>query len=297
MLLRMALFGIGVVGLLIWQAEFLLRVYITNQPTAVGWVINGAIVLLFITGVSRIWAGLRDVSAEEKALRGFLANVSRKVPDPTDSIESASIIASRYRHLSELSTYGTSINHGVLAATLAAAMSTQNSYPKFINGILILTGVFGTIVALSIALVGASDILGAIGEANGMSTVIHGMSTALSTTMTAIVSYLFHGYFYSSLTDAQTRLLSAVEHVTAVVLLPKFQPEPERIANQFSSLIKSAHGLVKQLEQSHNKFAMASEQLHGIFGNYLKDVDTLRGGIARMEELLREGFRLPKRDK
>ena len=102
----------------------------------------------------------------------------------------------RYKTLLDLYSRRTAINHNALASTLMAQESSYISFPKFVNNILILTGVFGTIVSLSIALLGASDMLGNINDGDGLGVVIHGMSTALSTTMTAILAYLFFGYFY-----------------------------------------------------------------------------------------------------
>ncbi len=94
---------------------------------------------------------------------------------------------------------------------------------------------FGTIVSLSIALLGASDVIRATTEMGGLDMIIHGMSTALSTTMTAIFTYLFFGYFYLRLMDAQTHVVSRIESATSRQLLPRFQIEPERAAEQLQS--------------------------------------------------------------
>ena len=45
----------------------------------------------------------------------------------------------------------------------------------------------------------------------------------MSTTLTAIIAYLFFGYFYIKLTDTQTFLISKIEEVTATTLMPHLQ--------------------------------------------------------------------------
>ena len=140
--------------------------------------------------------------------------------------------------------------HGALAAMLTADESTRLGVVRFINNILILTGVFGTIVALSIALLGASDLLeGAPGGGN-MGLVIHGMSTALSTTITAIVCYLFYGYFNLKLSDAQSHLLGSIEEVTTIYLLPRFSHDSESMLHEVAGLIhevKPAAGVIDEI--------------------------------------------------
>jgi hypothetical protein len=127
-----------------------------------------------------------------------------------------------------------------------------------------------------------------------MSTVIQGMSTALSTTMTAIVCYLYFGYFYLKLTDAQTRLVSSLEHVTATILVPRFQPSPEALSAGFADLLRSARDLLSRLDQSHALLAQAGDHLHSVLYAQRGDSEGMRRSLARIEALLREGFRLPE---
>ncbi|MES9884635.1 MAG: MotA/TolQ/ExbB proton channel family protein, partial [Sedimenticola sp.] len=236
-IIRMLLAAIVVAALVIWKIDFVINVYFHNQLTSAGLIINSAILVLFATGLLRIVLGLVSYHSEEKALDSFMRNLKEDV-DPLANIGDNKIIVHRYRTLHNLHRANTPINHSALATTLVASESTRNSFPKFINNILILCGVFGTIVSLSIALTGATDLLGSTASVDGMGVVVHGMSTALSTTITAIVCYLFFGYFYMKLTDAQTNLVSAIEEITATHLLPIFQVQTESILFEFSGLIR-----------------------------------------------------------
>jgi hypothetical protein len=173
-------------------------------------------------------------------------------------VDRSSMISERYLTLRNLNRRRASINHGALAATLLAAESSRNSYLKFVHNVLILTGVFGTIISLSIALLGASDMIHESGqtsaETSGLGTMIFGMSTALSTTMTAIISYLIFGYFYIKLTDTQTYLISRVEEVTATTLLPHLQLNQDAVIKDYSDSIRSAGKLIQRFDQSQQRY-------------------------------------------
>jgi len=291
-LIRMLLLAVVAVGIIAWKLDFLYQVYFRDQLTSVGWLVNGAIVLLFLLGIAKMVRNLARYDREERALRDFSANLRLDLPDPTDGLDPERMVTQRYRTLAELAGRGGAIDHSALAAAQVAALSTENSFPKFVNNVLILTGVFGTIVSLSIALVGASDMLGSA-NATGMSTVIQGMSTALSTTMTAIVCYLYFGYFYLKLTDAQTRLVSALEHLTATAMMPRFQPSPEAVTAGFADLLRATRDLINRLEQSHARLAQAGDHLHTVLEAQQAEGAEVRHALTRVEALLREGFRLP----
>ena len=196
-LLRMIVLAALAAGVGFWKFDLINQVYFKDQLTTMGVVINGAILALFAVGLLRTVIILLSYVGEEAALTRFVRNVEKRPDaDPLKGISVSSMIGRRYATMRRLHEARTPINQNALASTLVASESTRNGTPRFINNILILTGVFGTIVSLSIALIGASNVLENAVSATGMGMVIHGMSTALSTTITAIVCYVFFGYIY-----------------------------------------------------------------------------------------------------
>ncbi len=293
-LIQIAVLGAICIGIIIWQREFLYEVYFNHQVSNVGLVINGGIVALFLAGLSRLITLFLRYHREEQMLNRFILNVRQKV-EPSQGVDTKSLIIQRYRTLLDLHNRRSQINHNALASTLLAGESSRNGFPRFVNSVLILTGVFGTIVSLSIALLGASDMIAAITEIEGLGTIIHGMSTALSTTMTAIVAYLFFGYFYLRLTDTQTYLISRIEDITATVLLPRFQVQQETVVKDFSDVIRAAATLVKKLDTSQQKYEQAADQLSEVLDQYRAEMQRNGEALEDIVQLLREGFRLEQR--
>nr|MDJ0806715.1 hypothetical protein [Gammaproteobacteria bacterium] len=233
---------------------------------------------------------------EENSLMIFLRNLREGQPDPLDQVGKKSIIAMRYRTMQGLYKANCPINHGSLASTLLANESTRNSLPRFINNILILTGVFGTIVSLSIALIGASDLLESAVNVGGMGMVVHGMSTALSTTITAIVCFIFFGYFHLKLTDVQTNLISAVEQVTVNELIPRFQVQADSALYEFTGLVRSLQDLVNQMFQSQKTLEGVEQNILTTLQSYQTRSGQLTSDLADLKFLLKRGFRLPEDD-
>ncbi len=246
--------------LIVWQRDFFTQVYTQNQSSSVGWVINGAIVLLFLAGLLRVVFLLFRYMRDEASINRFVLNV-RMGEDPLKQVGLDSMMAYRYETLKTLHRKRASINHSALAATLLASESSYNSFPKFVHSTLILTGVFGTIVSLSIALLGASDLVADASQTNSLGTVVHGMSTALSTTMTAIIAYLFFGYFYLKLTDSQTYLISRVEEVTATTLLPHLQISQDAVLKEYGETIEATSKLLARLNHSQAMYSKSASEM------------------------------------
>jgi len=291
-LLLMLVLAAVAASISIWKFDLIQTVYFKDQLTATGWIINGSIVALFLAGITRIIAIFLSYSREETATARFIRNQEEDIENPLDQVPQNSIIARRYLVMERLFNSSSPINQGALAATLLANESTRASLPKYISNILILTGVFGTIVSLSLALLGASDLLENAVDVGGMGLVIHGMSTALSTTITAIICYLFFGYFYLKLTDAQTNLLSAIEQVTTTYLAPMFVVEQETTLYEFTGLVRSLQSLVKQMQVSQKIVTKAETRLLTAVDEYQKQLTESNKDMAAIINLLKRGFRL-----
>lgn len=294
-LIQFLVLAVAIIFVVIWQQDFLYAVYAENQVTQVGVFINGGIGVLFFGGIYQIVREFKRLESEEIALNQTLSNLENKNA-ALEGVSASSLIANRYETLVDLHRQHAVINHSALAATVVALESSRVSFPKFVHNVLILTGVFGTVVSLSIALLGASDVIVSTTETGGLGMIIHGMSTALSTTMTAIFAYLFFGYFYLRLMDAQTHVVSSLESSTTRILLPMFQIEPEKAAEQLSQIVKTAAALVERLDQSQASYAEVAADLRNLFVSYRDEMQRNSDGLTKMTKVLREGFRLDESD-
>ncbi len=151
-LLLMLLVAVLFLVAIAWNMEFLRSVYLEHQLTSLGLVVNGAILVLFVLGVLRMITIFLDYSREETALTRFIHNHDLEKDNLLEGVPEHSLVAHRYRTMERLFESATPINQAALASTLLASESTRTSFPKYVNNILILTGVFGTIISLSIAL-------------------------------------------------------------------------------------------------------------------------------------------------
>ncbi len=270
-------------------------IYLENQITMTGVIINGAIVALFTLGILKMMSILIRYQREENELKLFVQQMESDNYN-MESGRNNSMIHQRHSMIKKLSRDHSAIDHGALASIVVAQESTLISFPKFINNILILSGVFGTIVSLSIALVGASDLLSSAEAFGQMGLVIHGMSTALSTTMTAIICYLFYGYFYMKLTDTQTYFLSRLEQVTSLYLLPHYAHNSDSLIAQLGGLINNMQSVVSSMQTVQLDYIAAGRDLHEAASKANEQIIPIAENISAIKQVLHEGFRLPQQE-
>ena len=294
-LLRLVVLLFAATVLLALNLDFLTQIYFRDQLTQTGVIINASIFGLFFLGMLKVILTLWRYRNEEHQLAVFLELLDEG-REPRGLVDEKCIISRRHETLRTLQRQGAGINHSALAAMLQANESTRISFPKFINNILILTGVFGTMVSLSIALIGASNLLDVSSGMGDMGLVIHGMSTALSTTITAIVCYFFYGYFYLKLLDAQTHLLSGIEQVTSLYLLPKYASNEQGVMHQVVELLHSLRTLTDGMQSAQLTFSSAAAELHALVGELNQQVQPVGHSMQRIQGILREGFRLPEQE-
>lgn len=279
---------------IVMNIDFLKHFYLENQQTNTGIILNSVIASILLFGLLNLLFLLIRYSLEEKAVAGFVENIEAIRKDPVEGLNPHSLIAKRFATMKSINMASGEINHNALAAMLTADESTQLGVVRFINNILILTGVFGTIVSLSIALLGASDLIESAGAGlDGMGLVIHGMSTALSTTITAIVSYVIFGYFYLRVKDVQTHLISGIEHLTSVYLIPKFVKRSEDIVNQLAGLIKGIIRATEKMTETQEIYQASATTLQQSVNSNKQQMDNLTRDITVIKKILRDGFRLP----
>ena len=293
-LLQFVIAMILIAAAVVMNLEFLSQFYLENQQTNTGIILNSIIAGILIFGMINLLVLLLYYSRQESSVVAFVENIEALKKIPVDGLDAHSLIVKRYSTMRSINLASGEINHNALAAMLTADEGTRLGVVRFINNILILTGVFGTIVSLSIALLGASDLIeSAASSLDGMGLVIHGMSTALSTTITAIVSYVLFGYFYMRVRDVQTHLISSIEHLTSVYLIPKFVKRSEDILNQMSGLIKGIIRATEKMTETQETYHSTALALQQSVNNNKQQMDTLTDDISIIKDLLREGFRLP----
>ncbi len=289
---------IAILALIAWNFDFINQFYFQNQQTQTGIIINSSIAGLLVFGLLSILTLLLRYRREEQALAIFVKNIESFNTDLVEGIPNKSLIAKRYMTMQSICSANGEINHSALSAMLTADEATRFGLVKFINNILILTGVFGTIVSLSIALLGASDLIdSAAGSLGGMGLVIHGMSTALSTTITAIISYVVFGYFYTRLNDVQTHLLSGIEQLTSVYLLPQMVKTTEDVAIELEALVKSVREAADNLKLTQEIYQASALALQENIAANQQQAQQLQAEFGEIKSLLREGFRLPEQHK
>ena len=283
-------FGILIIGIII-TFPWLKKIYISNAHSSIGYVINIFIVLIFLSGIVKIFLELKKYLNEEKAIFKFMLNCKNNVEDKLFGLDKNSIIAERYRLIKEMFQEGFTPDIKILSGFLLAGEDNRKTYLKYINNILILTGVFGTVISLIISLMGASNFIKLTDE-KSMSIIIFGMSTALNTTFTAILCFFVYNYFLLKLNQVQKSIALKIEETTYFYIIPEFKATEEKIILNIGKQIDEVKHIIQKFNENQEglrEYALRFSKLIGL--NY-EMYKKLNNSLNEIKEVLKEGFRL-----
>ncbi len=267
----------------------------TTQAGTLGLVLNGAILLIFLLGLVRMILIFLTYSREQEVLQRFIKRATENSVNPAGTLPDTALVVRRYHAVQTIARQQAPVNQGALAATMVAGQQAQFTLVRYVNSILILAGVLGTVISLAVALMGAAGLMNSPDNMKNMWDIIGGMSNSLSTTVTAIVCYVFFAYFYLGLQDARTQLLANIEDVTSLYILPRFRYTESNLTGDVTLLAaelqKAAEGITRVQDrflQAGDRLQLAVDDLHAVIsqtGDTLRDVRDIRDSV-------RQGFRL-----
>ena len=286
----------------VWYLDLFRKIYLIDTKTVV---LNGFILLLFFTGLFQLIRAVAHLSREERQVERFVHDKETRRFLPGELL-STSLIGRRYDTISSLYERKVPINHGAIAAITMAEESRHLSYPKFVNNVLILTGVFGTIVSLIYALIGATAVLQTNAADEGIGVMLLGMNTALNTTATAIVCFFLFTFFYQRLADLETYVLSRVEEAALVYIVPEYAFDSEAVNYKTERLVSELQLLVGEMKSVTDFIRDSLTGLNKYNRAYLARIAALTarqsnqddqtrqvlGQLLKIETVLKDGFRL-----
>ena len=293
-LIQIVIFLIVIAALIFWKKDAIAYLFTSGEISKTGMIINGIIIALFLLGMFRIVMTLFRYINEHQVLIKLVEYLKENAQNPASRLPEDSIAVQRYNAVKWVAQQGAPVNQAAMASSLNAAENTHLTVIRFVHSTLILAGVFGTVVSLSMALVGAAGLLNSPEGVKEMGTIISGMSSALSSTVTAIVCFFIFAYFYLRLNDARIQVLTYIEDVTSLYLLPRVTQTETGMIHQVSTLTSALKVAADNLIIVERTFIGAGERLQQVVEDLQSKVNTesMDDNLAEIKDLIRKGFHL-----
>ena len=289
-LIQVVVFLVLAAAVLFYQKSAIASLIASGSISRIGLIINGIIVLLFLAGMIRIVMVLFRYIDEHHAVVKAIKYLKANQPKLLTGISHNYLISRRYNAIRWISKQGALVNQAALASGLNASESAQLTFIRFVHSTLILAGVFGTVVSLSMALVGVSGLLNSPEGVKEMGTIISSMSSALSSTVTAIICFFIYAYFYLRLNNSRIQLLTDIEEATNLYILPKFSQTGDGLISQVAELSASLNLATERLLSVQNSFNQAGLSLQTAVESLQSQVDA--SSLSEIKNILRKGFHL-----
>jgi len=266
------------------------KLYLAGDISKVGFIINGIIFALFFVGMIRMVMVLLRYVNEHRILLQLTELLKENAENPTARLAPKSLAVSRYKGIEWVAKQNAPINQEAMAASTNAHENSRLTLIRFVHSTLILAGVFGTVVSLSMALIGAAGLLTSPEGVKEMSTIIGSMSSALSSTITAIVCFFVFAYFYLRLNDARIQLLTHIEDMTSMFLIPKITHSEDGMIRQVSQLTQALNQAADKILLLEDSFLKVGDRLQIAVDDLHSKVNS--DHIGQIKDLIRKGFHL-----
>ena len=289
-LFQVVLVILAIAALVVINLPIILNFYENGDISKVGFIINGIILTLFSLGILRIIMVLVRYVIQHSILLQLTGLLKENAKDPTARLPQKSMAVQRYKSVAWVIDQDAPVNQGALAASSNARENTRLTFIRFVHSTLILAGVFGTVVSLSMALIGAAGLLNSPEGVKEMSTIIGGMSSALSSTITAIVCFFIFAYFYLRLNDARIQLLTSIEDMTSMFLIPKVTHSEDGMIRQITQLTESLNKAADKVLLMEDNFLKVGDRLQLAVDDLHEKVNSNQ--IVEIKDLIRKGFHL-----
>jgi len=290
-LIQMAIILPVVAGLIFWQRDFIQQIYFHGQTSSLGNILNAIIVGLFLIGVIKLIMSFLVYAREEKNIQLFVKSRQQGSEKLARKIDEDSLIGERFMRIRDLHERNVPINHGVISSIMMAEAGRNLNFPRFVNNILILAGVFGTIISLLLALAGASDVLDSV-SGEGMELVLHGMNTALTTTATAIVAYFIYTYFFHKLLSVHATVFARLEDAVLTYIVPEFSFDEDTNNRKVHELVGELARAVQTLRADTDGIAASLQKMSDWSDKQNEQLNLLSLQLENMTVLLAKGFRI-----
>lgn len=287
---QIVVFLVLIAGLILYFKETIAEFFLTSGISHTGMLINIIIIALFLLGMVRLLMTLFRYINEHQAVLKMADYLKNDVANPTSRISENSLILQRYKAVQWVTRQGAPVNQAAMASSINATENTHLTMIRFVHSTLILAGVFGTVVSLSMALIGAAGLLGSPEGVREMGTIVGGMSSALSSTITAIFCFFIFAYFYMRLNDSRIQLLNDIEDVTSLFMIPKVSHTEESMVRKIAELTDTLNEAANKLITVEHTFMNSGLTLQNAVNDLKGQVDN--SNLNEIKDLIRKGFHL-----
>lgn len=296
----MIVFIVVIITLTAWQWQNLQHfVQLTHlQWWGIGLVL--LIIIIFLLGYLRMMIMLEYYFQEQREvmqITKLLNNVENE--NIETQLSPNSLICQRLKTVKLIASQKGKINQSTLAAIVSAEQSSRFTLIRYVQNTLILSGVLGTVLSLSVVLTNSAALLNAQADMNPLIGVVGGMSTALLTTVTAIVLFMIYAYFHMKLQDLRMRFLASLEEVTTLYFLPRYQGLSVQAhelttiaAKQMQTSMQSVIQGAQTVAEMEIKILNISNSLQQLLNDLQQNTGQSKNQLQEIAKLVRTGFRL-----